>query len=133
MANATRTHNLDGPGALRALENAMDRALQGGGLILKQEMQRLAPELTGRMLRSVRVTPTEKEPNGFSVRVGPTVDYAKYTEEEPWTVGKRPGPKSQIKGVSIPWMKPAAQNKRDEITNFIQTGIRTTIRGLARR
>lgn len=133
MVNARRTHNLDGPRALRILEGAVDKALQGGGHLLKQEMQRLAPIDTGQMTRSVEVSDTEQDRDGYSVSVGPTVDYAKYTEQEPWTIGKRPGPKSQIKGASIPWMKPAAENKRDEIVEHVRAGIRTTIRALSRQ
>lgn len=133
MVNARRTHNLDGPSALRILEGAMDLGLQGGGQILKKEMQRLAPIDTGQMTRSVYVSETEQDRNGYSVSVGPTPGYSKYTELEPWIIGKRPGPKSQIKGASIPWMRPAADNKHDEIIDHITKGVRITIRELAAR
>lgn len=128
MTKVTRSHNLDG--ALAQLEHAAGMALTGGGHILAQRMQARAPLDTGRMTRSVYVTAPEPTPDGLSVFVGPTVDYAKYTEEEPWIIGKRPGPKSQIKGATIPWMAPAARESQAEIVQFITEGLRTAVRAL---
>lgn len=129
MADVSRSHNLDG--ALDELQDAVFTALEMGGLILKQEMQRLAPIDTGRMTRSVHVTDPQREGDEFVIRVGPTVDYAKYTELEPWIIGKRPGPKSQLKGATIPWIKPAVENVRDEVVEIITGGVRTAVRALA--
>jgi hypothetical protein len=128
VANVTRSHNFNNH--LDALEAAVFTALTQGGLILKQEEQKLSPEDTGRMLRSVEVSQPFRRDGDFVVGVGPTVDYAKYTELEPWIIGKRPGPRSQIKGATIPWIKPAVANVRHDVITQIDNGIRTFIRGL---
>jgi hypothetical protein len=129
---AERTHNLN-QSALEMLDGAITDAVQLGGMILQARMQEKAPLLTGRMERSVGISAPEKTPDGIRVLVGPTVDYAKYTELEPYIIGKRPGPKSQMKGATIPWMRPAVDETRDEITRFIQTAVERTVQGLARR
>lgn len=128
---ASRSHNLSG--ALGILNAAMGKSLKLGGQILKQRMQERAPVWTGRMERSVRVSNVQKASDSIFVLVGPTVGYAKFTEEEPWIIGKRPGPKSQIKGATIPWMKPAADDVRDEVTALIRGALSLTVRALQRR
>lgn len=130
---AYRTRNLDGASALNVLDDAIERAFLGGAHILKQRMQELAPLLTGRMERSVEVSPVEKTAEGYRCRTGPTVDYGRYTELEPYIIGKRLGVKSQIKGASMPWMRPAADDTRDEIKDFIVRAVQSTVRGLASR
>jgi len=117
-----RTHNLDDN--LDLLIDAVNTSLTQGGLLLKDEMQRLAPVYTGRMMRDVGVSDPFIDGDTVSVAVGPTVDYAKYTELEPWIVGKRPGPISQAKGATIPWMRPATENVREEVKTVIENGIR---------
>ena len=131
MAKAFRTHNLNG--ALGLLEGAMGRSLQIGGNLLKQAMQERSPVWSNRMTRSVHVGPVTQKDGAFRTLVGPTVDYSKYTELEPWIIGRRPGPKSQIKGATIPWMQPAADDVRDELQALIMGGVRTTIKELQRR
>ncbi len=111
----------------------MTLALEGGALILKQRMQQLAPIWTGRMQRSVHIGDVTRRADGFAITVGPTVSYAKYTELEPWIIGKRPGPKSQIKGATIPWMRPAADDVREDVQGHIEGSIRQMIRALSRR
>jgi len=128
MALAHRTHNLDA--ALGILDHTMRVGLTHGGLILKQRMQERAPELTGRMVRSVYVSEVRHTHEGYAVRVGPTPDYSIYTELEPWIIGKRPGPISQAKGATIPWMKPAADDVRDEVIGILLDGLSGTIREL---
>lgn len=120
--------------------HAAAQALTGGGHILAQRMQERAPLDTGRMTRSVHVTEPlinvstylAGEGSNISVFVGPTVEYAKYTEEEPWIIGKRPGPKSQIKGATIPWMRPAEKDTRAEVAAFISEGLRVAVRALGK-
>lgn len=123
-----RTHNLNA--ALGILKGAMETSLQLGGSVLKDKMQEFAPVWTGRMERSVYVGDVHLVDDTFIVRVGPTVDYSKYTEQEPWIIGKHPGPKSQIKGARIPWMKPAADEVREEVKGIILAGVSTTVRAL---
>jgi len=131
MAKSFRTYNLrNAPGILKG---SMDTALKHGGLIVKQAMQERAPLWTGRMERSVEVGPVRFEEDTFSVLVGPTVDYAKYTELDPWIIGKQPGPKSQAKGATIPWMAPAAEDVRDEVQGIIVKGVSTTVHELQAR
>ncbi len=128
---ASRSHNLSG--ALGILDAATGKSLRLGGQILKQRMQERSPVWTGRMERSVRISNVQKSADFVRVLVGPTVGYAKFTEEEPWIIGKRPGPKSQIKGATIPWMKPAADDVRDEVTALIRGALSLTVRALQRR
>ena len=131
MALAHRTHNLDA--ALGILDRSMRVSLMHGGLILKQRMQERAPELTGRMVRSVYVSEVRHTEEGYAVRAGPTPDYSIYTEEEPWIIGKRPGPISQAKGATIPWMKPAAEDVRDEVIATLRDGLQATVHELQLR
>ena len=121
MALAHRTHNLDA--AFGILDRTMRLSLTAGGLILKQRMQERSPELTGTMVRSVYVSDVSHTQEGYALRVGPTPDYSIYTEEEPWIIGKRPGPISQAKGATIPWMKPAADDVRDEVIATVGRGL----------
>lgn len=127
-----RTYNLDS-GAVDILDRAVEDALTLGGKILADRMQELSPLLTGRMERSVQVGEVQKTADGFRVMVGPTVEYARYTELEPYIIGKIPGIKSQIKGATIPWMRPAVDDKREEIIAFVQNAVRLTVRSLAAR
>ena len=103
-----------------------------GGAILQQKMQDFSPHLTGRMERSVEVGDVsyDRRQAAFRLLVGPTVDYAKYTELEPWTIGKRPGLISQMKGARIPWMRPAADEVRGEVKTIILKGFQNTVRAL---
>ena len=128
MAEAFRTHNLDK--SLGLLSRAMDRSLMQGSQILKDKMQAFAPVWTGRMQRSVRIDGPQRREDTWITIVGPTVDYAKFTELEPWIIGKRPGPKSQMKGAKIPWMAPAAEEVRDEVRAQILAGVGATVKGL---
>ena len=131
MALAHRTHNLDA--ALGILDRSMRVSLTHGGLILKQRMQERAPELSGRMVRSVYVSEVRHTEDGYEVRAGPTPDYSIYTELEPWIIGKRPGPISQAKGATIPWMKPAADDVREEVIATVLAGVSATVRELQMR
>lgn len=126
----TRSNNL-GPDALEQLAQAAALALTGGGMILAQRAQERAPVLTGRMMRSVHVTEPRFEEDGVSVSVGPTVEYAKYTEEMPWIIGKRPGPISQIKGATIPWLVPSLRDTEQEIRSFIANGLGQAVKALS--
>ena len=131
MALAHRTHNLDS--ALGILDRTMRLGLSHGGLILKQRMQELSPELTGRMVRSVYVGDVIHTHEGYEVRTGPTPDYSIYTEMEPWIIGKRPGPISQAKGATIPWMKPAADDVREEVVALLEGALHATVMELQLR
>ena len=128
MSRVWRTHNLDRAGGV--LKASMEGSLKRGGMVLKDAMQARAPVATGRMTRSVEVGPVTFKDGAYRVLVGPTVDYAIYTEEEPWIIGKRPGPKSVAKGATIPWMKPAADEHADEIRDIILSGVSSTVRTL---
>ena len=131
MALAHRTHNLDA--ALGILDRTMRLGLSHGGLILKQRMQERSPELTGRMVRSVYVSEVRHSEDGYEVRAGPTPDYSIYTELEPWIIGKRPGPISQAKGATIPWMKPAADDVREEVVALLEGALHATVMELQLR
>jgi len=131
MALGYRTHNLDA--AFGILDRSMRLSVTRGGLILKQRMQELSPELTGRMVRSVYVSEVRHTDEGYAVRAGPTPDYSIYTEKEPWIIGKRPGPISQAKGATIPWMKPAAEDVRDEVIATLRDGLQATVHELQLR
>jgi len=135
MPRAWRTHNLNR--ATLFLKVNAEKSLQLGGLVLKQKMQEFSPVWTARMERSVEVGDVTYRDAAFRVLVGPTVDYAKYTELEPWIIGKRPGPISQLKGAKIPWMRPAADAVRHEVRAVVLKGFQNTVRllqqGLRRR
>jgi len=126
MPRTWRTHNLNR--ALVLLKANAEVSLKLGGQVLKQKMQEFSPEWTGQMVRSVEVGDVTYQDGAFRLLVGPTVDYAKYTELEPWIIGKRPGPKSQLKGAKIPWMRPAADEVRAEVKAIILKGFQTTVR-----
>lgn len=128
---AFRSHNLDA--AMGILKGESETSLKRAGLVLKKRMQELAPLWTGRMERSVSLGNVTFKDDAFHLLVGPTVDYAITTEEEPWIIGKRPGPKSQVKGATIPWMKPAAQDVGDQVREIMVDGIRATVKGLQAR
>ena len=89
MSKVWRTHNLNR--AAGVLKNSMGGSLKRGGLILKQAMQKRAPVWTGRMTRSTSLGPVVSKDGAYTLLVGPTVEYAKYPELEPWISGKRPG------------------------------------------
>ena len=128
MAKVWRTHNLNR--AAGVLSNSMNGSLKRGGLILKQAMQKRAPVWTGRMTRSTSLGPVVFKDGTYSLLVGPTVEYAKYTELEPWIIGKRPGLKSVAKGATIPWMRPAADDVADEVRDIILKGMSATVKNL---
>lgn len=128
MARTWRSHNLDRAGSLLAA--SMGGSLKRGGTVLKQAMQARAPVWTGRMTRSVSIGSVTFKDGAYRLLVGPTVEYAIYTEEEPWIIGKRPGPKSVAKGATIPWMKPAADEHADEIRKIILGGLSSTVKAL---
>ena len=108
----------------------MNGSLKRGGLILKQAMQRQAPVWTSRMTRSTALGPVMVKDDIYTLLVGPSVDYAKYTELEPWIIGKRPGLKSVAKGATIPWMRPAAEDVADEIRTILLKGMSLTVQTL---
>ncbi len=108
----------------------MNGSLKRGGLVLKQAMQRRAPVWTGRMTRSTALGPVMVKDDIYTLLVGPTVDYAKYTELEPWIIGKRPGLKSVAKGATIPWMRPAAEDVEDEVQTILLKGVSLTVQTL---
>ena len=128
MPRTWRTHNLNR--AVGLLKANAELSLKLGGKILQQKMQDFSPHLTGRMERSVEVGDVsyDRRQAAFRLLVGPTVDYAKYTELEPWIIGKRPGFISQMKGAKIPWMRPAADEVRAEVKAIILKGFQQTVR-----
>jgi len=128
MSKAWRTHHLNR--AAGVLRNSMNGSLKRGSLILKQAMQRRAPVWTGRMTRSTRLGPVIFKEDIYTLLVGPSVDYAKYTELEPWIIGKRPGLKSVAKGATIPWMRPAADDVADEVRTILVKGMSMTVQNL---
>jgi len=123
-----RTRNLNR--ALGLMRANAELSMKLGGKVLQQKMQDFAPHLTGRMERSVEVGDVTYHLGAYRVLVGPTVDYAKYTELEPWIIGKRPGLISQMKGARIPWMRPAADEVRGEVKTIILKGFQNTVRAL---
>jgi len=130
MANIRRTHKLR-QNAHR-LDAGLKTALKRGGLVVAQRAQELAPELSGRMLRSVSVSEPRMEGGRMTVRIGPHVDYAKYTELPRYTAGKRPGARSQAKGATMPWLHPALREKKGEAMEIIRASLATSLRAIAR-
>jgi hypothetical protein len=124
-----RTYNARNNARLLDANNAL--GLRKAGLIVKQKAQTAALVLTGRMMRGITVDEPFWRGKQQVVQIGPTVDYAVYTEEEPYIEGKHPGPISQAKGATIPWFKPAFEESKGEATQVFLAQLRIGLAALA--
>lgn len=121
-----RTHNLRA--RAQEIETGFGLGLRKGGLLVRQAAQRNAPALTGRMMRGVNVSEPRKVGQAIIVRIGPNVDYAKYSEEEPYISGRQLGAISQAKGAKMPWLKPALEEQRPAALAIIRASIVDSLR-----
>lgn len=113
---------------LQHLTNNVAKALETGGMLVEQRAQERAPIHTGTMMRSVTHTPALLMGGALTVYVGPGPEapYAIYTEEDEY-LPKNLGPKSVIKGTAtIPWLRPALADEKQDILALIETAIRST-------
>lgn len=126
-----RTHNL------RRKANRLDQglkvAMKRGMAVIKQLAQEYAPEDTGRMLRGLLIEEPRWRAGRLRCRLGPTVDYAIYTELEKYTSGKHLGRVSEAKGARMPWLRPAFKERKGEAMAIIKASLRVTLRSLATR
>lgn len=125
-----RTHNLKR--AAGVLEQGAKLGLVRGLMVAKKRAQERAPEDTGRMLRSLTITPARWVGGRLSATLGPKVDYAKMTELQRYIQNKRLGPVSEAKGATMPWLGPAFKDKRKEIATVFGATIASTLRAIAR-
>lgn len=126
MPRVRRTHNLRA--RLQGIETGFGQGLRKGGLLVRQAGQRNAPVLTGRMMRGVDVSEPRKVGGRLIVRIGPKVDYAKYSEEKPYIIGRRLGAISAAKGAKMPWLGPALREQRPAALALIKASIRDGLR-----
>jgi len=131
MTDIRRTHKLR-QNAHR-LDAGLKTALKRGGLVIIQRAQELAPELSGRMTRAISVSEPRMDGGKLTVRIGPSgVEYAKYTELPRYIAGKHLGARSEAKGATMPWLRPAAREKKGEAMDIIRASIRSTLQAIAR-
>jgi hypothetical protein len=120
-----RTYNIRGKA--QVIEAGFGQGLRKGGLLVRGTAQRYAPVLTGRMMRGVNVSEPRKVGTAIIVRIGPNVDYAKYSEEEPYVSRRKLGAISQAKNARMPWLKPALEAERSAAMNLIKASIKDAL------
>lgn len=120
-----RTHNVRGKA--QVIEAGFGVGLRKGGLLVRQRAQINAPVLTGRMMRGVNVSEPRKSGSRIIVRIGPNVDYAKYSEEQPYISRRKLGRISVAKGAKMPWLKPALETERSAAMNVIRASIKEAL------
>ncbi len=125
-----RTHNLKR--AAGRLEQGAKMGLVRGLMIAKKQAQKVAPEDTGRMTRSLTITPPRWLRGRLSATLGPKVEYAKMTELPRYIKNKRLGPVSEAKGATMPWLGPSFRDKKSEIAAAFGATIASTLRAIAR-
>jgi hypothetical protein len=114
-------------GKAQVIEAGFGVGLRKGGLLVRQRAQINAPVLTGRMMRGVNVSEPRKSGSRIIVRIGPNVDYAKYSEEQPYISRRKLGRISVAKGAKMPWLKPALETERSAAMNVIRASIKEAL------
>lgn len=124
-----RTHNTRDNARLLDANNAM--GLRKAGLIVRQRAQQRALVDTGRMMRGITVDEPFWRGKQQVVQIGPTVDYGIYTEDDRYIAGKHPGPISQAKGATMPWLRPAFEESKAEAMAVFLAQLRIGLAALA--
>jgi hypothetical protein len=113
---------------IRRLNENVKKALIVGAMAVEQRAKENAPVDTGTMMRSVSHTPVLEGASSYFIHIGPGPEapYAIYTEEEPYISQHGLGRISEMKNASMPWLKPALEESREDILNAVAQAIRRT-------
>lgn len=116
------------PQFISRLTNNVGKALEAAGMLVEDKAQTRAPLWTGTMMRSVTHTPVMNIGGDLVVFVGPGPEapYAIYTEDDRY-MPKRPGPKSRLKGATLPWLRPALHDCESDIRAMLAEAVRRSI------
>jgi len=129
MGEVKRTHNLRDH--IRVIEGVLDRALTGGALLVVSSARKNAPEDTGDMTRETLAGRPRWRRGRREILIGTSKKYGIYHELPRYISQTKLGPKSIAKGAVRPWLGPALEENKDEITHIVIGLVRRGFREIA--